>query len=74
MLSGLGVGVWWARGQAAKKTESPILMTGAVGCIGFWVMARLTGAGRRTIGFDLSSDRRRLYLALPRDLVRPYQN
>ena len=48
-------------------TETPILVTGAAGCIGSWVIARLTSAGRRAIGFDLSGDRRRLYLALPRD-------
>jgi UDP-glucuronate 4-epimerase len=47
--------------------ETPILVTGAAGCIGAWVIARLTAAGRTAVAFDLSGDRRRLYLALPRD-------
>ena len=46
--------------------SSPILVTGAAGCIGAWVIARLAGADRPAVAFDLSADRRRLYLALPR--------
>ena len=48
-------------------TDLPILVTGAAGCIGSWVVARLTAAGRHAIAFDLSNDRRRLLLAMPRD-------
>lgn len=47
--------------------DAPILVTGAAGCIGAWVVARLTRAGRRAIAFDRSGDRRRLYMALPKD-------
>jgi nucleoside-diphosphate-sugar epimerase len=46
---------------------SPILVTGAAGCIGAWVIARLAGAGRKAVAFDLSGDRRRLRLALAGD-------
>ncbi len=48
-------------------TDLPILVTGAAGCIGSWVVARLMAAGRHAVAFDLSSDRRRLHLAMPRD-------
>ncbi len=46
------------------KPEDPILVTGAAGCIGAWVVARLIERGRRPIVFDLSEDRRRLQLLL----------
>ncbi|MEX2650589.1 MAG: NAD(P)-dependent oxidoreductase [Alphaproteobacteria bacterium] len=41
-----------------------ILVTGAGGCIGAWVVARLVRAGRRAVAFDLREDRRRLGLVL----------
>jgi len=50
-------------------SDAPILVTGAAGCIGAWVIARLTGAGRPVVALDLSADRRRLYLALPREVA-----
>jgi nucleoside-diphosphate-sugar epimerase len=42
--------------------ERPILVTGAAGCIGAWVVAELLQRGRRPVVFDLSEDRRRLRL------------
>ena len=47
--------------------QTPILVTGAAGCIGSWVVAHLVKAGRPVVAFDKASDRRRLYLALPRE-------
>lgn len=41
-----------------------ILVTGAGGCIGAWVVARLAREGAGVIAFDLTDDRRRLRLAL----------
>jgi nucleoside-diphosphate-sugar epimerase len=38
----------------------PYFMTGALGCIGAWVVKRLVERGDRPIAFDLSADRRRL--------------
>lgn len=37
-----------------------VLVTGAGGCIGAWVMKLLAEGGREAVGFDLSDDRRRL--------------
>ena len=45
----------------------PILVTGAAGCIGSWVIARLLARGLRPVAFDVSQSRRRLYLALAKD-------
>jgi len=42
----------------------PILVTGAAGCIGAWVVAGLVQRGQRPVVFDLSEDRRRLRLLL----------
>ncbi|MEM7123984.1 MAG: NAD(P)-dependent oxidoreductase [Pseudomonadota bacterium] len=47
--------------------QTPILVTGAAGCIGAWTVAHLVRAERPVVAFDRSSDRRRLYLALSRD-------
>jgi len=44
--------------------DGPILVTGAAGCIGAWVVAGLVHRGRRAVVFDLSEDRRRLRLVL----------
>ncbi|MGH6720032.1 MAG: NAD-dependent epimerase/dehydratase family protein [Alphaproteobacteria bacterium] len=43
------------------------LVTGAAGCIGAWVVARLARDGVPVIAFDLSDDRRRLRMALDDD-------
>src|SRR5262245_36549277 len=47
--------------------DGSILVTGAAGCIGAWVVAGLVQRGRRAVVFDLSEDRRRLRLLLPDD-------
>lgn len=39
-------------------------MTGAAGCIGAWVIAKLTRRGDRAVAFDISDNRRRLRLLL----------
>ena len=41
---------------------APVLVTGAGGCVGAWVLHRLAAAGVAAVGFDLSDDRRRLAL------------
>lgn len=43
---------------------SPILVTGAAGCIGAWTVAALLGQEREPVAFDLSGDRRRLKLLI----------
>ena len=42
--------------------KAPVLVFGAGGCIGAWVMQRLRAAKIPAVAFDLSSDRRRLAL------------
>ena len=44
--------------------NGPVLVTGAAGCIGAWVLARLVGAGRPVVALDRDDDRRRLLLAM----------
>ena len=39
-----------------------VLITGAGGCIGAWVVKLLLDGGRDAVAFDLSDDRRRLEL------------
>jgi nucleoside-diphosphate-sugar epimerase len=43
----------------ANDFDGPVLITGAGGCIGSWVLALLVGAGVPVVAFDLSEDRRR---------------
>ena len=50
-------------------TENRFLVTGALGCIGAWVVNELHAAGQRVYTFDLSSDRRRLALLLDPDAL-----
>lgn len=50
----------------AHPTE-PILVTGAAGCIGAWVVANLVRRGVETVVLDRSTDRRRLRLLLDAD-------
>jgi len=40
--------------------EKTFLVTGAMGCIGAWVLKHLVAQGRRVVAFDLSTDRHRL--------------
>ena len=42
-----------------ERLGGPVLVTGAGGCIGAWVMAILTRSGAECVGFDLRDDRRR---------------
>ena len=44
--------------------DGPVLVTGAAGCIGAWVVAGLVQRGKTPVVFDLSEDRRRLRLLL----------
>jgi len=41
-------------------TQKTFLITGAMGCIGAWVLKHLVAQGKRAIAFDLSTDRHRL--------------
>ena len=43
----------------AEDFDRPVLVTGAGGCIGSWVIALLVRAGIPTVAFDLVPDRRR---------------
>jgi UDP-glucuronate 4-epimerase len=47
--------------------DGPVLVTGAAGCIGAWVIAGLVQRGQSPVVFDLSEDRRRLRLLLSDD-------
>ena len=49
---------------------APVLVTGAGGCVGAWVLHRLAAAGVAAVGFDLSDDRRRLALLCGSDAAR----
>jgi len=46
-----------------------VLVTGAGGCIGAWVVARLVAAGRSVVALDRATDRRRLRLAMDADMA-----
>ena len=48
----------------ATRFDRPVLVTGAGGCIGSWVLAILVRAGVPAVAFDLSQDRRRPRLLL----------
>lgn len=47
--------------------DGPVLVTGAGGCIGSWVLAILTRAGVPAVAFDLSDNKRRPLLLLTED-------
>ena len=40
--------------------QQTFLVTGAMGCIGAWVLKHLVAQGKRAVAFDLSTDRHRL--------------
>ena len=44
--------------------ERPVLVTGAAGCIGAWVVATLLREGSPVLVFELSENRHRLRLLL----------
>jgi UDP-glucuronate 4-epimerase len=48
------------RPPAHDATGERFLVTGALGCIGAWTVARLVREGRPVVAFDLGQDRRRL--------------
>lgn len=48
-------------------TNEPVLVTGASGFLGSWIMARLISEGRPVIATDLSDDRHRLDQLVPRN-------
>ena len=50
--------------------EGPLLVTGAAGCIGAWIVARLSRAGREVVALDSSDDRHRLCLAMDEEAAR----
>ncbi|MDX1435565.1 MAG: NAD-dependent epimerase/dehydratase family protein [Anaerolineales bacterium] len=47
-----------------------VLVTGAMGCIGSWVLYHLVRQGRQAVAFDLSDDRHRLDMLLTPDEQR----
>jgi nucleoside-diphosphate-sugar epimerase len=49
--------------------EQPILVTGAAGCIGAWVVAALVREGTPVVAFDRSDDIRRLRLLLSEEQI-----
>lgn len=49
----------------AADYDGPVLVTGAGGCIGSWVLALLHHAGIPAAAFDLTEDRRRPRLLMP---------
>ena len=42
--------------------QAPVLVTGAGGCVGAWLLKRFISDGQSVVAFDLSDDRRRLLL------------
>ena len=50
--------------MTASHESQPFLVTGALGCIGAWVVARLLERGDSPVVFDVGTDPRRI-----RDLV-----
>ena len=49
------------------RFSGAVLVTGASGCIGAWVVASLTASGVEVIASDLSVDRRRASLVMGAD-------
>lgn len=46
------------------RFDQPVIVTGAAGCLGAWVIARLVQDGNPAVAFDLSDERRRLGLLI----------
>ncbi len=53
----------------ANDFDGPVLLTGAGGCIGSWVLALLTRARVPVIAFDLSEDKQRPKLLMDEDTL-----
>jgi len=49
--------------------SGPVMVTGAGGCIGAWVLALLDRAGVPTVAFDLTDEKRRPQLLMPNERV-----
>src|SRR6267142_1159116 len=60
---------------AAERASfpGPVLVTGAAGCIGSWVLALLVRAGVAACAFDLSEDKRRPRLLMSEDELKKIQ-
>ena len=52
-------------GADRANFPGPVMITGAGGCIGSWVLALLARAGVPACAFDLSDDKRRPRLLVP---------
>lgn len=50
-------------------TDRAVFVTGALGCIGAWVVKQLLDAGDRPVVFDLGDDRRRLRQVIDEDAL-----
>ena len=48
----------------SNNFEGPVLVTGAGGCIGSWVLALLTQAEIPAVAFDISNNKNRLKLLM----------
>lgn len=53
----------------AADFDGPVLVTGAGGCIGSWVLALLGRAGVPAVGYDLTDDKRRPRLLMQDEAV-----
>ena len=56
-----------------KSFSGPVVVTGAGGCIGSWVLALLVRAGVPACAFDLSEDKRRPRLLMSEDELKQVQ-
>lgn len=54
-----------------STTESPILLTGASGFLGAWILQRAVESGIRIVACDLADDRRRFAQIMPQGLDSP---
>lgn len=50
-----------------ESTGGAYLVTGSLGCIGAWTLRHLVSEGASVVSFDVSENRRRLDLLLPRE-------
>lgn len=54
----------------AADFDGPVLVTGAGGCIGAWVLALLARAGVPAVAYDLTDDKRRPHLLMQDETVK----
>ncbi|MFZ0014351.1 MAG: NAD(P)-dependent oxidoreductase [Acidimicrobiia bacterium] len=55
--------------EPGLPSERPVLVTGALGCIGAWTVRELMAAGVPVVAFDSGDDDRRLRQVTPPDLI-----